>query len=347
MATINKRKDQDGNVRFQVIIRLKGHPTQTATFARITDAKKWAQHTEAAIREGRYFKTVEAKKHTLKDMIDRYIEQFHPSNARKTQLKWWKGKLGCYVLNDITPAIIASGRDELLQGITTRETQRSPSTVVRYIAALSHVFTIGIKEFGWLESSPVSKIKKPREPSGRVRFLSDEERQQLLTACKNSYSPFLYIVVVLAISTGMRQSEIMHLTWQQVDLQRRQIILEKTKNKTCRTIPLANLALDLLEKHLHERQLHHHLLFPGKIHGKPMDLRKAWMSALKQAGIKNFRFHDLRHSAASYMAMSGSNLVEIGVLLGHKRLEVTKRYSHLSQKHVSKAVERMNEEIFG
>jgi len=137
------------------------------------------------------------------------------------------------------------------------------------------------------------------------------------------------------------------LAYQQVDMQRKQIILEKTKNKTCRTIPLANLALDLLEKHLQERQLHHQLLFPGKIQGKPMDLRKAWMSALRQAEIKNFRFHDLRHSAASYMAMSGSNLVEIGVLLGHKRLEVTKRYSHLSQKHVSKAVERMNEEIFG
>ncbi len=347
MATINKRKDQDGVLRFQVIIRLKGHPTQTATFARITDARKWAQHTEAAIREGRYFKTVEAKKHTLGDMIDRYIEQVNPSNARKAQLTWWKEKLGCYVLNDITPAMIAGGRDELLQAISKRGVQRSPATVVRYIAALSHVFTIGIKEFGWLESSPVSKIKKPREPSGRVRFLSNEERHQLLSACKDSYSPFLYIVVILAISTGMRQSEIMNLTWQQVDLQRRQIILEKTKNKTCRTIPLANLALELLEQHLHERQLHHQLLFPGKILGKPMDLRKAWTAALQQTGIKNFRFHDLRHSAASYMAMSGSNLVEIGILLGHKRLEVTRRYSHLSQEHISKAVERMNEEIFG
>ncbi len=145
----------------------------------------------------------------------------------------------------------------------------------------------------------------------------------------------------------MRQSEIMNLTWQQIDLQRKQIILEKTKNKTCRTIPLASLALDLLWQHLQERQLHHNLLFPGKVPGKPMDLRKAWISALKQAGIKDFRFHDLRHSAASYMAMSGSSLIEIGILLGHKHLEVSRRYSHLTQKHISKVVERMNEEIFG
>ena len=196
-------------------------------------------------------------------------------------------------------------------------------------------------------SLPISKITKPREPSGRVRFLSDDERERLLNACKASDNPFLYVVVVLAISSGMRQSEIMNLTWQQVDLKRKQIILEKTKNKTCRTIPLASLALDLLLEHLQECQLHHHLLFPGKIAGKPMDLRKAWISALKQAGIKDFRFHDLRHSAASYLAMSGCSLVEIGVLLGHKRLEVTKRYAHLSQKHISKIVERMNTEIFG
>ncbi len=188
MATINKRKDQDGNTRYQVIVRLKGHPTQTATFTRITDAKKWAQHTEAAIREGRYFKTVEAKRHTLGGMIDRYIELFHPSSPRKAQLEWWKSKIGSYVLCDITPAMIAAVRDELLQGIS---------------------------------------------------------------------------------------------------------------------------------------KLHHHLLFPGKVPGKPMDLRKAWIAALKQADIKDFRFHDLRHSAASYMAMSGCNLVEIGILLGHKRLEVT------------------------
>ena len=280
-------------------------------------------------------------------MIDRYVELFNPPDYKKSQLTWWKEKLGCYILCDITPSLIATGRDALLQGTTKRGCPRSPSTAVRYIAALSHVFTIGIKEFCWIETSPVSKISKPREPSGRVRFLNDDEREQLLKVCKQSYSPFLYIVVVLAISSGMRQSEIMNLTWQQIDLQRKQIILEKTKNGSCRTIPLAGLALDLLREHLEKRQLQHSLLFPGKIPGKPIDLRKAWMATLKQSGIKDFKFHDLRHCAASYLAMSGCSLVEIGILLGHKRLEVTKRYSHLSQKHLSKVIEKMNEEIFG
>jgi integrase len=347
MATINKRVDKDGKVKFQVSIRLKGFPTQTDTFERLTDAKRWVQQTEAAMREGRHFKTAEAKKRTLGEMIDKYIELFKPEKGRNAQLIWWKARLGKYVLADITPAIIALGRDDLLKENTKRGRIRTSSTVVRYIAALSHVFTVGIKEFGWIETSPVSKITKPKEPPGRVRFLSDEERVRLLEACKVSDSPILYLVVVLAISSGMRASELMTLTWSQIDFIRQQIILEKTKNKTHRTIPLTGLALDLLKEHAKEGGLKTNLVFPGKIPNKPIAIRRSWLTALKKAQIKNFRFHDLRHSAASYMAMTGSSLVEIGILLGHKRLEVTKRYSHLSQQHLSKMVERMNEEIFG
>jgi integrase len=347
MATIKERKDQDGKPRFQAIIRLKGQPTQTATFGRITDAKKWIQQTESAIREGRYFKTSAAKRYTLADMIDRYIQLFHPPRAKEAHLVWWKERIGSYFLSDITPSLIADGRDWLLNTLTAKGAKRSPSTVVRYIASISHVFTIGIKEFGWVETSPVANVSKPREPNGRVRFLNDEERERLLAACRQSDSPYLYLVVVLAISTGMRHNEIMTLTWSKVDLFRKQIILEKTKNKSCRSIPLAKLPLDLLKQHWQNNRTATNLLFPGKKVNQPINLRKPWIKALKIAGIRDFKFHDLRHSAASYMAMSGSSLTEIGILLGHKRLEVTKRYAHLSQKHLSEAVEKMNEVIFG
>ncbi|MBS0626896.1 MAG: site-specific integrase, partial [Verrucomicrobia bacterium] len=150
-----------------------------------------------------------------------------------------------------------------------------------------------------------------------------------------------------ALSSGMRQSEIMTLTWSRIDFQRKQIFLEKTKNGTRRTLPLTGLAFDLLQEHLQKREFHHNLLFPGRVPNRPLDLRKAWNSALTKANIEDFRFHDLRHSAASYLTMSGSSLVETAAILGHKNLEVTKRYSHLSQKHISTGVERMNQEIFG
>ena len=347
MATIAKRKDKNGNTKYQVIIRLKGARSETATFARLTDAKRWAQDTESAIRDGRHFKTSEAKRHTLGEMIDKYISQFDPPSYKVAQLEWWKAKLGFHRLSDITPALIAEGRDELKNGITKRGTKRSPATTVRYLAALSHLYSIGIKEFGWVETSPVSKIQKPSEPPGRVRFLSDDERARLLHACKESSNPYLYTVVVLALSTGMRSGEIMSLEWLHVDLERKRIILEKTKNGSKRTIPLSGLALELLKEHHQKRFFDTNLLFPSKNHRKPMDLRRPWLKALQIAEITDFKFHDNRHSAASYMAMSGASLTEIGTILGHKRLEVTKRYSHLSQKHISSVVERMNQEVFG
>ncbi len=153
-------------------VRLKGYPAQRATFKRKTDAKKWVQDTESAIREGRHFKTAEAKKHTFADLVDRYIKDVLPAKPKqashqKQQLTWWSEKMGDYLLSDITPALIVQYRDELATGVTPRGAQRTPSTVVRYMAALSHAFTIAVKEWGWLEDSPIRKVTKPTESRGR------------------------------------------------------------------------------------------------------------------------------------------------------------------------------------
>lgn len=136
MAYIQERKDKDGKTHFRVQIRLKGHPTTTATFERKTDAKLWAQQTESATREGRHFKTAEAKKHTLAELVDRYIANIVPTKpknaaATTTQLLWWKSQIGHCLLSDITPSLIAEQRDKLLKGTTFKGTVRSPSTVVR------------------------------------------------------------------------------------------------------------------------------------------------------------------------------------------------------------------------
>ncbi|OJY32619.1 MAG: integrase, partial [Legionella sp. 40-6] len=244
MANIEKRVNQDGKVTYRVKVRLKGFPTQNATFERLTDARKWAQNTESAIREGRHFKTTEAKRRTLSQLIERYIEDILPSKPKNSKntllhLTWWKAELGSFSLADISPAMIAEKRDHLASGITKRNTKRSPSTVVRYMAALSHAFTIAVKEWGWLEDSPMRRVTKPKEPRGRVRFLSDEERTRLLEECKNSDSETLYLAVVLALSTGARRMEILGLQWQDIDLQRGFITLHETKNGERRALPLA------------------------------------------------------------------------------------------------------------
>ncbi len=357
MASIEKRVTDDGKSSYRVKIRLKGFPVQSATFERLTDAKKWAQSTEAAIKEGRHFKTSEAKRRTLGELIDRYIRDVLPSkpkNARNQlqQFVWWREQIGTYALADITPALIAEYRDKLAGGVTLRGTQRSPATVNRYLAALSHAFTIAVKEWGWIEDSPMRKVTKPKESRGRVRFLSDEERARLLKACKESSNPYLYTVVVLALSTGMRQGEIMGLTWDDVDLNKGRAILHETKNGERRAVAITGHALEVLKELSKVRRIDCKLIFPSKEirpqkPQKPIDLRTPWEVALKKAEISDFKFHDLRHSAASYLAMNGASLAEIAEVLGHKTLQMVKRYAHLSEGHTARVVASMNSKIFG
>ena len=218
MAFIQERKTNDGRTRYRVQVRLRGAPALSASFDRKTDARRWAQQTEAAIREGRHFKSSEAKRHTLAELIDRYIRDVLPSKAKSQrtqtqQLVWWRQQIGNYTMADVTPALIAEHRDKLARGITIRKEQRSPATVNRYIAVLSHAFNIAVNEWGWLDDSPMRRVRKAKEPRGRVRVLSDEERQRLLKVCQESPNPYLYPVVVLALSTGARKMEILSLTW--------------------------------------------------------------------------------------------------------------------------------------
>lgn len=342
MATISKRTAQDGSVTYAVQVRLKGAPPQNASFKRLTDAREWAASTESAIREGRHFKALEAKRRTLGELIDRYVDDILPrkKNARNQKLhySWWRDKLGAYLLCDVTPARIAETKDLL------RQEGKGPATQVRYLAALSHAFTIAVKEYAWIDGNPVKKVSKPREPRGRTRFLSDQERGQLLEVAEK-HGPDIYLFILLALTTGGRKDEIRTLTWPQVDLGRRTVTFNETKSGETRTVPLAGPVLELLRRR--PRRLDTALLFPGRNPKKPATLRKPWEAVVREAGISDFRIHDLRHSAASYLAMNGASLLEIAAILGHKTLDVTRRYSHLTDGHLHGVVERMASEIFG
>ncbi len=352
MATIQARTSNDGNETYKVTIRLKGHPTETATFKRKTDAKKWAAATEAAIREGRYFKTRESKKRTVSDLVDRYIEEILPQKSaimikQKYQLQWWKKQIGYLILADLSPAVIGQQRDILFRTRTIFDKKRSPASVNRYMAAFSHALTIAFKEWGWLDENPIRKVNKMRESKGRVRFLSEEERIRLLEACENSTYKPLYTIVVLALSTGARKMEVMGLQWKEIDFNQQAIRLHFTKNREMRSLPLQGLALDLLKDLNKVRRLNTTLLFPGSNPKKPFEIRKAWIRALNEAQIEDFRFHDLRHTAASYLAMNGATITELSEILGHKTLQMVKRYTHLTDNHTANIVGRMNEKIFG
>jgi integrase len=347
MAYIEERKTKTGEIRFKAQIRIKGYPTQTQSFRRKTDAQRWSTQTEAAIMEGRHFKKSESKKHTFAELADRYEKIIMPGKERckqEGQLRWWKEQIGHYTLADITSTLIVEHRDKLAAGITRMGTKLAPGTVTRYLAILSHVFTIAVNDWGWVDDSPMRKVTKPKQRRGRVRFLDDDERARLLTACRTSDKPYLYRIVVLALSTGMRKGEMMNLRWKDVDLEKQRIILHETKNNEIRVVPLTGTALKLLIDLAKEGSIETDYLFPSEREkNRPMDIRFTWEKALEQANISDFRFHDLRHSAASYLAMNGASLNEIADVLGHKTIQMSKRYAHLSEAHTQGVVERMNE----
>ena len=349
MASIEKRTTADGT-SYRVKIRLRGQPVQTATFTRLTDAKRWAEQTATAMREGRHFATTEAKRHTLNDAITRYkaekLSRLQDGETRTAQLEWWARELGDYALADVTPARITEAREKLAREPITGGRVRSDATINRYLAALSVVLSTCVKSWEWLEVSPMRRVEKRKEPRGRVRFLSDDERAHLLDACKGH--PDLYAAVLLALTTGARRMEIMSLSWAQVDLSRRVILLEHTKNGERRPLPIVGPALDILRERAKVRRLDTDLVFPGRTDPKqPVDLRTPWETALKRAGIENFHWHDLRHTTASYLAMNGAGLQEIAAVLGHKTLAMVKRYAHLSHEHVAGVMEDMAGKIFG
>ncbi|MCD4750479.1 MAG: site-specific integrase [Thermoanaerobaculales bacterium] len=356
MANIEERTAKDGETSYRVLIRLKGHPAVSATFKGKTKAKKWASDTESAIRDGRYFKTSEAARHTFAEMIDRYLADVMPRKSERqqqlqtVQLGWWKDELGPITLDKLTPAVIVEKRDLLARkpvpgfetdGETPR--MRSAGSVNRHLAALGHVLTIAVNEWAWLDDSPMRKVSKLKEARGRVRFLSDDERKKLLQTCKESKDSHLYPLVVVALSTGARQGELLGLHWSEVELERGVVVFLDTKNGERRAAPLAGHALDQVKELTKVRRIDDDRVFPMT----PGGLRWFFEKAVKSASIEDFRFHDLRHSAASYLAMNGATLAEIAEVLGHKTLAMVKRYSHLTEQHTSKVVSKMNAAIFG
>lgn len=357
MPTIEERPNRDG-VSYRAKVRLKGYPAVEQSFPSRKEAIRWAHATEQALKSGLSVGPTVASVHTVADLIDRYVREVipqKPANARNqlAQLKWWRAEIGQLNLTQLTPAVIAEAREKLLASTVRRQRvdaplrRKSPATVRRYLAVLSHACTMALQDWQWLNDNPVRKVRKPPESRGRERILTGEEREQLLQACQASKNPYLYTAAVLALSTGMRRGEILALKRTDVDLVKKRLLLRKTKNGDRRGVPLAGLALHLMTERVVATKGDGDLLFPGGARGKPLDISKAWKTARKSAGLSDFRFHDLRHCAASALLDSGATLPQLAEVLGHRTLQMVKRYTHLSPGQSASIVEAMNIRVFG
>jgi integrase len=238
------------------------------------------------------------------------------------------------------PAMVFAGKVDGVRRMRPRG-QKSTSTVNRYHACLGSVLKFAARKRllprGW--KNPSHQVERSAETPGRIRFLSDAERQRLLAICKVSRWPRLYVLVLMALTTAARKSELLGLHWQDVDLERAQAYVATTKNGEPRVLPLTATVIAELRKFTGRPE---ELLFPStRRPDRAMDFQKHWESALKQARIDNFRFHDCRHSCASYLAQQGASLVELADVLGHRTMAMVRRYSHLSTESKTKLVNRV------
>jgi integrase len=277
--------------------------------------------------------------HTVSELLDAYEREYLPGLAPRTQHSTallylrWKKEFGSLPLTDLTPAFLRQWRDTL-------SARFGPSTVNRYLASLGSALTVAVRDYEWLSTHPLHKVRKAPEPPGRVRFLSDEERHRLLSAVRLSHNPHLSTLVLLALTTGARKNEMLQLRWGDVDLERGLLRLLTTKNKQPRAVPIRGEALQLLRRQ-GQAQPPEAWVFPRWDRLKPVLIEQAWQTAKRRAGLENFHFHDLRHTAASYLAMSGASLLEVAEILGHKSLRQTMKYSHLTNGHIGDVVEKM------
>jgi integrase len=357
-----------GRVSYRVQVRLRGHPSQSGTFRNRKDAERWASSIESGIREGRHFPHALARRTSFAALAERYTNSVladarpaRQSNA-KHHIAWWLDRLGTLSLAEFTPDHIAQARDALSSQPYVRAKahedkdgarapaayRRSAATVNRYLATLSHMFATAMREWRLIDRNPVAEISKKKEPRGRARFLRDEERDALLGACVHSAWPALYTLVLLAISTGARRGELIHLRWTELSLNppSPEANIQCTKNGDPRRLPLVGKALESLRALQTANGGASRFVFisPSGI-DKPYTAFDAhWYAALARAGIDDFRFHDLRHTCASYLAAQGASLLEIADVLGHRTMAMVKRYSHLAEGHKAIVIARMARE---
>jgi integrase len=338
MAGIRRRIGSDGKPRYQVIVKLRGRKPVYQTFRSKKLAKEWATRVEGEMLAGRLLPRQEAERHSLEEVVNSYLED-HEANLsagearkRRHQLGWWVNELGPITLASLSPGVI---RDALSK---KRRTVSGP-TCNRYLAALSAALEVAVREWEWCETNPARSVRRFPEHRGRVRFLSGEERDALLEACRKSDDGRLYPLVIFALATGARQGELLNLKWSDVDLAKRRAVLHQTKNHDRRTLSFPGPAGDELRRLSRTPHISGYLFASPS--GQTNFPKKAWEKALDEAGIEDFRFHDLRHTAASYLAMSGATLPELAAFLGHRTLAMVKRYAHLTEPHSEQVAARM------
>jgi integrase len=321
MASIRKLPSGKWNAQ----VRRHGYSPVSKSFLVEKDAIRWARNVESELDRGLLIDISEAKATTLADALKRYLAEVTPHKKGHKQERqrikaWLKRPVANRSLASLRPKDFAVHRDNrIAEGV-------SSNTVRLELALLSHLFNAARKEWGVEVQNPIAAIRMPRGSSARSRRLEGDEEARLLRACRSSKSKQIYHLVVLAIETGMRLGELLKLTWADVDLPNRKVILRETKNGQVRGVPLTKLSVSTLQEI--SLQADGSRVFHSW-NGRSDGINSAWRKVVKRAYLLDFRFHDLRHEATSRLFEKGLTAIEVASITGHKTMTMLMRYTHL------------------
>lgn len=328
MATIRQRGKY-----WEAQIRRRGWPSLSRSFDTKAAAEAWARRSESEMDRGAFVDRSEAERNTFGDLLKRYAEEISPQKKGGPGEIMRIRKIGMdplaqYKVSAVSGKVIADYRDRRLAKV-------SGSTVNRELTLIGHVLNVARKEWGiHLETNPVSVIRRPRENRARNRRLSPGDERRLLDELApsprddqgrfeagGSRNEWVRPVVIIAIETAMRRSEILSLRWADVFLDDRYVRLHDTKNGDARDVPLSSRAADTLSA------LPRHI--SGRVFPITADaLKKVFVRACERARLENLHFHDLRHEATSRIAERLDNILELSAVTGHKTVQMLKRYYH-------------------
>ena len=309
MATIEKRGQF-----WRVKIRRTGLPAQTRTFNSKTDAQQWSSGVESEIDKGIVVDRRVAQRFSLAEVLERYRREVTPTKRgaadESIRLKAMAERPFARIrMAALTSSHLAAYRDARLKVV-------SGATVNREFNVLSHAIETARRKWDvYLPVNPCKLVRRPPQGRPRNRRLQGDEEQRLLTACRKARNTWLQHFVALAIETGMRRSELLGLQWSNVNLDRRFALLP---------MPLSSRAVEILRGLPSSRD-------GGAFGDLTLDaLKQSFKRAVRRAGIKGLRLHDLRHEATSRFFEKGPNVMEVASVTGHKTLQMLKRYTHLS-----------------
>lgn len=334
MASIYKRKNENGTTVWRAVVRIKGYPTVCYHCDRKQAAEDWAHEVERQIRAGQFKFDQHNQIRTFADLLNRYIqdgalEHHRSADDTRRHLDYWKARLGAYALVHITPELLGTERQILIDTPTHKGRKRTPSTTNRYCASLSALLTYAAKHLRWISENPALRLIKLRENPGRDRVLTEDEITRLLSASRASKSPYLYCVILVSLTTGARQGEILNLEWKHIDLENKVAYIKESKNGRPRSIALCDPVIAELRR-LHElRNPQKPLVFASRTAFGRIDIKKAWQQALKRADIPNCRAHDMRHTFCTYAAAKGASNLQLQTATGHRTLNMLLHYTHL------------------